>query len=274
MTTTRLKRRRSRGVTLVEIAIVLAAVGLMLGAVLKSQELINNAKVRAIVEQQLSLKVAFNAFSDRYEALPGDYERAEEFIPGAQDSGDGNGYIGDSSTGVVFAHNQTNEAVNAMQHMTGAGLLRCPQCIGDGGPSFRAALLTGDNSLVNHYGGVMGVMHFGRYAGLGYYAALGPVEFKIAVMSGAHIPSNILAEVDRKIDDGYANDGAMRFAEWRNNLLAGTAPSIPECMAQNANPTTSAQARGGTTNNTAPQIWRSPLARPPIEGNCGAAFFI
>ena len=39
-------RKRQSGFTLVEIAIVLVIIGLLLGGVLKGQELINNAKVK------------------------------------------------------------------------------------------------------------------------------------------------------------------------------------------------------------------------------------
>ena len=62
---------RSNGFTLVEIAIVLVIIGLLLGGVLKGQELINNAKVRSIADRQISMKVAWFAFLDRFAALPG-----------------------------------------------------------------------------------------------------------------------------------------------------------------------------------------------------------
>ncbi len=40
---------RQRGFTLVEIAVVLVIIGLLLGGVLKGQELINSAKVKSVV---------------------------------------------------------------------------------------------------------------------------------------------------------------------------------------------------------------------------------
>ena len=104
-----------RGVTLVEIAIVLVIIGLLLGGILKGQELINNAKVRSIADRQNSLKVAWFAFIDRFQALPGDYVYAAQYIPGAT-NGEGNGLITQKESPVVF------------QHLTGSGYLRCPQC--------------------------------------------------------------------------------------------------------------------------------------------------
>ena len=93
-----------RGVTLVEIAIVLVIIGLLLGGILKGQELINNAKVRSIADRQNSLKVAWFAFIDRFQALPGDYVYAAQYIPGAT-NGEGNGLITQKNLGCFPAPN-------------------------------------------------------------------------------------------------------------------------------------------------------------------------
>ena len=108
-------KKSYKGVTLVEIAIVLVIIGLLLGGVLKGQELINNAKVRSIADRQNSLKVAWFAFIDRFQAMPGDFVRAAQYIPGAV-NGDGDGFIDHEESPIAF------------QHMTAAGYLRCPQC--------------------------------------------------------------------------------------------------------------------------------------------------
>ncbi len=70
-----------RGFTLVEIAIVLVIIGLLLGGNLKGQELINNAKVRAIADRQNSLKVAWFSFIDRYASSPGDCIQGTPIFP-------------------------------------------------------------------------------------------------------------------------------------------------------------------------------------------------
>ena len=64
-----------RGFTLIEIAIVLVIIGLLLGGVVKGQELISSARVRNMIAQQEGVKAAFFGFQDRYRALPGDYAR-------------------------------------------------------------------------------------------------------------------------------------------------------------------------------------------------------
>jgi len=68
------------GFTLIEIAIVLVIIGLLVGGVLKGQELITGARVRNLISQQDGIKAAFFGFQDRYRALPGDYAAADTNI--------------------------------------------------------------------------------------------------------------------------------------------------------------------------------------------------
>src|ERR1700687_5960308 len=79
----RLMRRQS-GFTLIEIAIVLVIIGLLLGGVLKGQELITAARVRNIAAQLDGVKIAYLGFQDRFRSLPGDYAntQAGANIPG------------------------------------------------------------------------------------------------------------------------------------------------------------------------------------------------
>ena len=88
--------RQQRGFTLIEIAIVLVIIGLLLGGVLKGQELIQSARVRNLISQQDGVKAAYFGFLDRYRALPGDYTTATTNIANivataACNNGNGNG---------------------------------------------------------------------------------------------------------------------------------------------------------------------------------------
>ena len=64
-------RSRQSGFTLVEIAIVLVIIGLLLGGVLKGQELIQNSKIKAIVNDMKAVQAAYNGYLDRYKSIPG-----------------------------------------------------------------------------------------------------------------------------------------------------------------------------------------------------------
>jgi prepilin-type N-terminal cleavage/methylation domain-containing protein len=65
-------RARQSGFTLVEIAIVLVIIGLLLGGILKGQEMITQAKIKNIVNDFNGITAAVNSYQDRYRALPGD----------------------------------------------------------------------------------------------------------------------------------------------------------------------------------------------------------
>src|SRR5262245_13722049 len=113
--------RRQTGFTLIEIAIVLVIIGLLLGGVLKGQELITSARVRNIVSQQDGIKAAYFGFLDRYRALPGDYDQAQQNIAGISNAnpcgtggnGNGNGRI--ETVG--------NENVLVWEHLSKAGFI-------------------------------------------------------------------------------------------------------------------------------------------------------
>ena len=103
-------QRRQQGFTLIEIAIVLVIIGLLLGGVLKGQELITSARVRNIISNQDGIKAAYFGFLDRYRALPGDYgptATAQANIPGCAAclGGNGNGQIaGADEPQIVWDH--------------------------------------------------------------------------------------------------------------------------------------------------------------------------
>ncbi len=69
-------KQNQSGFTLIEIAIVLVIIGLLLGGVLKGQELINSAKVKNIANDFRNIPVFIYGYQDKYRALPGDQTQA------------------------------------------------------------------------------------------------------------------------------------------------------------------------------------------------------
>jgi len=63
--------QNQKGFTLVEIAIVLVIIGLLLGGVLKGQELIENTKLKAVKTDSDAISAAVLGFQDRFRVLPG-----------------------------------------------------------------------------------------------------------------------------------------------------------------------------------------------------------
>src|SRR3954466_6996172 len=93
-------KKQQQGFTRIEIASVLVIIGLLLGGVLKGQELITGARVRNLVGQQDGVKAAYFGFLDRYRALPGDFKNAKTTIKDTTENGDGDGQIANASSGV------------------------------------------------------------------------------------------------------------------------------------------------------------------------------
>jgi prepilin-type N-terminal cleavage/methylation domain-containing protein len=70
-------QQRQAGFTLVEIAIVLVIIGLLLGGVLKGQELINSAKVKNMVGDFRTVSSMVYGYQDRFKLFPGDQTQAQ-----------------------------------------------------------------------------------------------------------------------------------------------------------------------------------------------------
>ena len=217
---------KQRGFTLIEIAIVLVIIGLLLGGVLKGQELITSARVRNLVSQQDGIKAAYFGFLDRYRALPGDYTAASTNIngvaAGACGTGNGNGN-GQIETGT--------ESVLAWEHLSKAGFIN----------GSYTCLATEDTTTTpsNPYGTRMQLVYDNVYAGA--------ASARHNVKTGNQIPSDILAEVDRKVDDGNAVGGTFRFSAYAGG---GVAPAAATCHAA-----------------AAPNTW----AAQTVDTNCGGA---
>ena len=101
-----MKTQNQKGFTLVEIAIVLVIIGLLLGGVLKGQELIKNAKIKNINNDAQGIIAAMFSYQDRYGVLPGDDDSST--IAAATDgdttNNNGNGQLEDNESDEFFIH--------------------------------------------------------------------------------------------------------------------------------------------------------------------------
>ncbi|HMM46423.1 MAG TPA: prepilin-type N-terminal cleavage/methylation domain-containing protein [Thiobacillaceae bacterium] len=176
--------RRQSGFTLIEIAIVLVIIGLLLGGILKGQELITQGRIRNVSNDFQSVTAAINLYQDRYRALPGDDlgAAARWAEPAATASGNGDGVISGAYNATCNA-NSTTESCLFWQHLRLAGLV--------GGAS------TDRTQAVNATQGRTGVQN----GGLGL---VGPV------ICSNNLPAKIAQAIDAQFDDGDARTGTVR----------------------------------------------------------------
>lgn len=195
-----MKRIQQQGFTLVEIAIVLVIVGLLLGGVLKGQSLIQGAKVSNTVKQIQGLQTAVLGFQDRYQALPGNLTNAANIV--------GNGAANctwDCNDGDIRPWRNSSLALN---HMQAAGLYSGNAPAGEVNAEPNAT-----NAPTNPWGGAMFVATWTEYGSTGARPAV------TGIYTGESIPSAVLAEIDRKVDDGLPLTGSFRSA-WPERTTA------------------------------------------------------
>jgi len=210
-------RKHQAGFTLIEIAIVLVIIGLLLGGVLKGQELITSARVRNLISQQDGVKAAYFGFLDRFRSLPGDYGLATTNIAGVTVNGNANGQI--QSIALGGATTLIEEHIAVWEHLSRAGFVN---------GSYTYAAAEGPASVpTNPYVRYIQVMYDNAYGP--DPAPVPPPAVRHNIKTGNQIPSDILAEIDRKVDDGNPVGGVFQFSVY-NGGAGGTAPGGATCL--------------------------------------------
>ncbi len=210
-----IKHRNSTeaGFTLVEIAIVLVIIGLLLGGILKGQEMITQAKIKNIVNDFNGITVAVTSYQDRYRALPGDDQNATTRWT-TQNPGKGNGdgvidvtgkYKDNNTLGAGGAPANGAETNLFWQHLRIAG--------------FVPGLTTGTGSGTpppNAAGGIIGVE-----SGVVGTSGLG---FTSLIVCFSNLPEKVASAVDGQMDDSNPASGQVR-AQLQSGPNPNTAPT-------------------------------------------------
>lgn len=162
--------KQQQGFTLVEIAIVLVIIGLLLGGVLKGQEMIKNAEIRSFISDIEGTTAGIYAYRDRYNAFPGDDSRAQiNLSDTGLTNGDGDGLIDNAERPDVWEH------LRAAKLVTGTGNTE-PQ-----------HSLSGNIRVQNNGNGLTGM-----------------------VVCGLTVSGEDAIIIDAKEDDGVPNTGTIR----------------------------------------------------------------
>ena len=186
-------KSQQSGFTLVEIAIVLVIIGLLLGGILKGQELINSAKAKSYASDFRTIQAALYGFQDRFKGIPGDLAGAAMKITDATTATTpaatlANGQI----NGVWDSVTATDESCLVWEHLRRAQFMA-----GNTTPNCSA----GNVYLqVNADGGRIGISSTAPITGMtGSY-----------FICSAGVIGKIAKQLDTQLDDGVPNTGSFR----------------------------------------------------------------
>jgi len=196
--------KKQAGFTLVEIAVVLTIIGLLLGGILKGQELFNSARVRSLADQNSAIQAAYYGFFDRYHQVPGDWcPTTNAGCPNSATAalgvtvnigGNGNGRIDNNYTEAAAVWEQLGRA-----NFLGGGFT----------PATAAPttdVLYGGNAPSNAFAGSLVLSNNVGFSGPAAVAILN-------LHLGPNVPVSVARELDVKVDDGLPNLGFLRMTK-------------------------------------------------------------
>ena len=204
-------KQNQAGFTLIEIAIVLVIIGLLLGGVLKGQELINSAKVKNLATDFRNIPVFIYGYQDKFRSLPGDDATIgtanTHLVNGTSCTAGAKCVIGNGLIDGLWSDYDVNsEAYLFWQHVRLAGLTAGPTIV-------PAAPAAGDGyKPVNAAGGEIGIQSGTTVtANVPVFADAAktlPIRGTYIICS-PNILGKFAKQLDIQLDDGNTAGGSM-----------------------------------------------------------------
>jgi prepilin-type N-terminal cleavage/methylation domain-containing protein len=206
-------RTKNRGFTLIEIAIVLVIIGLMLGGVLKGQELINNARVKSYANDFRNIPVYIYGYQDRFRAIPGDDPAASAHVTGATNAATPAATLANAQINGAWDEvaNNTDESCLFWQHIRLANLA-------PGATTVDCTTAASSYLPRNAGGGRIGIQSAAGFTTITLPTAMTGTY----IICSANISGQFVLQLDTLLDDGNSATGSMRAID-QPPTTAGTA---------------------------------------------------
>ncbi|MFN7038149.1 MAG: prepilin-type N-terminal cleavage/methylation domain-containing protein [Alphaproteobacteria bacterium] len=200
----------SKGFTLLELSIVLIIIGLIISGVTVGNELINQTRTKTIIIELKDIETATNNFTTLYNYLPGDFPQAGKLWTSATCAnsaaptgcnGNGDGQINIDVTLTLTG----SEVYRVWQHLSLAGLL--------------SGSYTGTNNKLDQYpsrypNNLYTMRYTNAFSGASNFNVIEIGSWSantsgyLLASSGSLTPADA-NNLDKKLDDGYANSGKL-----------------------------------------------------------------
>ena len=219
------------GFSLIEMAVVIGVIGLIVGAVISGNHVLQASRLQSVMTDFAAYKEAIQNFESKYETYPGDMFDAQDYwgALGSCPNGDGTGLqatCNGDGDGRIGEAGGLQEMHRAWQHLSNAEMVRGAFSGMRGSAGNNSHIIPGTNAPLseikgagfgvfwpagndgiigaadgNYYEGTYkNILQFGRANGTG-------------VNSGAALNPRQADQVDNKMDDGIPGTGLIRSRE-------------------------------------------------------------
>jgi prepilin-type N-terminal cleavage/methylation domain-containing protein len=215
------RRGSSRGFTLIEMSIVLVIIGLIIGGILKGQEIIATARSKAVINEINAVRAAVNTYYDRYRALPGDDLNGPTRVDPRLVAGNGDGVVspgnpvGPTTASGLTSFSQGNQSENYQyfKAMVATGLLNGAE-VGPASTTQAEVFGTGSSLPASPVTGAGLTVVYGTHNGDGTpITAVTAHWLRLHKDPGVPRPAftpRELANIDSQVDDGLPGEGGVR----------------------------------------------------------------
>ncbi len=189
-------KSNQKGFTLVEIAIVLVIIGLLLGGILKGQEMIVQAKIKNAITDFSGVSAAYFGYQDRYRSNPGDDPQSTRWTS-VTTPGDGNRIV----TGLYASTTDTDESRMWWRDLRLSGFVSG----------------SGFSQPPNAFNGILGIQMGDGTGTTGASPTIpvatlsgGAAGFTALIMCSTNLPDKVSIALDVQMDDGLLTQGFVR----------------------------------------------------------------